>query len=111
MLFCDINDIILYLMELHVLKSQNTAMFRKNVFDFYFIECLIWTLLHTFEYLTKDNYTPLERSTKKENIVRYFMDTILSHNDYSHKLFSISLKKSGIIGILSSLLGLKLVWK
>lgn len=39
------------------------------------------------------------------------MDTVVSHNDFSAKQFSIQTKDSTILGLVSSIMGLALVWK
>jgi hypothetical protein len=48
---------------------------------------------------------------KKINIIKYAMDTITSHNDFSRKLFTLNVQQCTLMGFISSFLGLTLVWK
>lgn len=91
MLLCDINDMLAYLMQLRVIKERGLASLKKNVANIYFCECVLWCCLHTYDYLTKDK-TEAEIRTRRINIVKYLMDTAISHNDFSMKRFSIGVK-------------------
>jgi hypothetical protein len=44
-------------------------------------------------------------------IVKYVMDTLTSHNDFSRRLFTIDPKLAALIGTASSFLNLYLIWK
>jgi hypothetical protein len=48
---------------------------------------------------------------KKINIIKYAMDTITSHNDFSRKLFTLNIQQCTLMGFISSFLGITLVWK
>lgn len=39
------------------------------------------------------------------------MDTIISHNDFSMKKFSVGIKETTLLGLSSSLIGIGLIWK
>lgn len=44
-------------------------------------------------------------------IIKYLLDGLVAHNDFSHKLFTIESKLSTIISLISAALNLYLVWK
>lgn len=72
---------------------------------------MIWTLQHIFDYFTKEHKTEAETKNRQANIVKYMMDALVSHNDFSGKLFTIDTKSSTMIGLASSIIGLVLIWK
>lgn len=88
MLFSDVNDILLYFMHLRVLKERAVTTLKQNVCNSYFVECVLWTLLHIYEYFTKEE-TKAEKKTRRINIGKYFMDVLLSHNDFSRRRFTL----------------------
>jgi hypothetical protein len=45
------------------------------------------------------------------NIIKYTLDTVLSHNDFSLRKFTLGVKDMSVIGICSSVFGLGLIWK
>ena len=91
MLFSDINDILLYFMHLRVFKERGASTLKQNVCNSYFLECVLWTMLHIYEYFRKEE-TPAEKTTRRINIGKYFMDMLLSHNDFSRRQFTLEAK-------------------
>lgn len=91
MLTCDINDMLAYLMQLRVIEERGLATLKKNVANIYFCECILWCCVHIYDYFTKDK-TESEINRRRVNIVKYLMDTALSHNDFSMKKFSVGVK-------------------
>lgn len=110
MLMCDINDLLAYLMQLKVIKERGLAKLKKNVANIYFFECVLWCCLHVYDYYTKDK-TQDELKVRRINILKYLMDTAISHNDFSLKSFTIGAKESTLLGLTSSVIGLALIWK
>lgn len=107
----DVLDILAYLMELKVIKESNLKVLKKFIANLYFFECVTWTLLHLYEFFTKkDSRTPKEATKKKFMILKYILDSVTSHNDYSARRFSLQPKTATVVGLASSLLGLGLIW-
>ena len=48
MTFTDFNDMLVYLMQLELIPEMNIALLKKNTMDFYFFECVLWTLQHCY---------------------------------------------------------------
>ena len=111
MLCEDTMDVIAYLMQLKVIKEGNMLLLRKHISNLYFYECVVWSSLHIYELLTKkDIKTPKDSLKKKLYILKYILDSLTSHNDFSGRKFTFSLKVNTIIGLVSSLVGMILVW-
>ena len=111
MLCSDSLDTIAYLMQLQVIKARNMDSLRKYVANLYFLECLIWACLHLYEFMKKKDIKSKKDSWKKQlNILKYILDSITSHNDFSRRKFTISVKKNSAIGLTSSIVGMILVW-
>lgn len=51
------------------------------------------------------------RHKNKMSVVRYLLDTVVSHNEFSKRRFTINPKVTCLIGLLSSLINISLVWK
>lgn len=79
--------------------------------NFYFIECVLWTCQHIYDYFHKDHKTESEILARKKNISKYVMDMAVSHNEFSWKQFTISVKNLTLVSLISSIVGLNLVWK
>ena len=111
MLCSDALDTIAYLMQLEVLKPRNMDLLRKYVANLYFLECLIWSFLHLYEFLKKKDIRSKKDSWKKQlNIFKYVLDSLTSHNDFSGRKFTLQPKGTSAIGLISSIVGMILVW-
>jgi hypothetical protein len=55
--------------------------------------------------------TDEEKTNRINNIYKYVMDTILSHNDFSLRQVTFGVKSMSLLGMLSSVFGLGLIWK
>lgn len=111
MLFCDINDILLYLMQLNIIRERGINTLKKNIANFYFFQCCLWVIQQIYDLYIKNNQTKEQLQTRKINILKYSMDTMISHNDFSGKLFSIEQKNSCVLGLISSIIGFVLICK
>lgn len=109
-LFGDLNDMLAYLIQLNVFeKRESLAKLRKNVANIYFLECLGWLIYHLYEYMrSKDEEI---RYRNKMMIIKYAMDALISHNDFSRKVFTIDPKIISLISLTSSYFNLYLIWK
>jgi hypothetical protein len=109
-LFGDLNDMLAYLIQLNVVeKRESLSKLRTNVANIYFLECLGWLIYHLYEYMrSKDEET---RHRNKMLITKYTMDALISHNDFSRKMFTLNQKIISLIGLASSYFNLYLIWK
>jgi hypothetical protein len=96
---------------MEVVGRWGVSVLKRNVLDLYFVECLIWTIQHLYDYFNKEHRNEHEIDAKRLTIIKYMMDTVTSHNDFSRKIGSINIQQCTFIGLVSSLLGLKLIWK
>lgn len=109
-LFGDLNDILAYLIQLNVVERRESLVrLRTNVANIYFLECLGWLIYHLYEYMrSKDEEA---RHRNKMLIIKYIMDALVSHNDFSRKMFTLNPKIISLIALASSYFNLYLIWK
>ncbi len=105
----DICDLVAYLMQLRVVTSGKLALLRKYVVNMYFLECLGWLGYHSFLYLNSSDQEG--RDKNRTMICKYIMDALTSQNDSTFKILTINPKLTSLIGAVSSLLNLSLIWK
>lgn len=109
-LFGDMNDMLAYLIQLNVIeKRESLAKLRTNVANIYFLECLGWLIYHLYEYMRSKDEEAKRRN--KLMIIKYTMDGLISHNDFSRKMFTINPKIISLIGLASSYFNLLSIWK
>ena len=77
--------------------------------DLYFLECIGWLLYYSYEYVKAESDEAKNRN--RLAVVRYVLDIVISHNDFSGRKMELSNKAVSILGVISSLLNLYLVWK
>ena len=106
----DLHDIFAFLIQLRVLRCDRLLpTLRKRVLDIYFFECLGWVCFYLYEYFKSDSEE--SRYKNKMSVVRYLLDSLVSHNEFSRKLFHIDPKISCLIGLVSSCINVHLIWK
>ena len=111
MFLSDSLDMLLYLMQLGVIQARKVESLKKYVANLYFFECIVWTLLHVYDFITKrDIKTGKDLWKKKLNIIKYALDSTTSHNDFSGRRFNMEAKPSSTVGLISSVVGMILVW-
>ena len=97
-------------MQLKIFQDKGRmALLRKYVANIYFLECLGWLGYHCFLYAKADDEE--EREKNKTMVCKYIMDSLTSQNDSSIRVLAIDPKISSLIGVVSSLLNISLVWK
>jgi hypothetical protein len=111
LLFEDCSDALAFLVQLGVLRGGpgRLALLRRRVADLYFVECLGWLLYHSYEWWGSK---PEEGGRRSRMVVaRYLLDATTSHNDFSGRRTELSGKTVSILGLMSSLINLYLIWK
>jgi hypothetical protein len=109
-IFGDFNDILAFFMQLKVISNDKLlGNLKRNVANIYFFECLGWLCYHIYEYSRSNDEQVKEKN--KMMILKYVMDSLTSHNDYSNRMFTINPKLASCIGAVSSFLNLYLIWK
>lgn len=110
MMGTDLNDTFVYLMQLKVIPEYQMSNLRQNVLDLYFIECMIWLCQHSYE-LKTGNFTSEQLYKKILYILKYIIDGITSFNDSSFRSWTLGLKTTSLLSIISSIIGLLIIWK
>jgi hypothetical protein len=106
----DICDLRAYLMQLRIIRNASLMpALRTIVTDIYFFECVCWLIFYLHDYFTAESPEAKTRSAKI--ILRYSLDCISTHNDYSGRKFTINPKITCILGVISSIINLHVVWK
>ena len=97
-------------MQLKIFQDNGKmALLRKYVANIYFLECLGWLGYHSYLYAKADDEDSKEKN--KTMIYKYIMDALTSQNDSTIKVLTINPKVASLIGVVSSLLNISLVWK
>jgi len=105
----DCTDVRAYLLQMGVIRSEGLPGMRRRVADLYFLECIGWLIYYSYEYVKAESDEAKNRN--KLAVVRYVLDIVISHNDFSGRKMELSNKAVSILGVISSLLNLYLVWK
>jgi hypothetical protein len=109
-IFGDFNDIISFFMQVKILSNdQLLRKLRTNVANIYFLECLGWLSYHLYEYSKSHDEETKEKN--KTMCLKYLLDTFISHNDFTLRLFTLNPNLIALVGLASSVLNLSLVWK
>lgn len=108
--FEDSTDMKAFLIQLGVLKgSALVPAIKRRIANMYFLECLGWLVNYLHEYYRAENEEQRHRNAIV--IVRYVLDSIISHNEFSLRCFTLEPKVTSILGVCSSILNIYLVWK
>lgn len=105
----DCTDVKAYLIQMGVIRSDGLPEMRRRVADLYFLECIGWLIYYSYEYWKAESEEA--KNKNKIAVVRYLLDIVISHNDFSGRRIEFSNKTVSILGVISSLLNLYLVWK
>lgn len=106
----DCSDALAYLIQLKLVNWEGAlGELRKRIADLYFFECIGWLLYYSYEYVKADSEEGKRRN--RIVIVRYVLDIVISHNDFSGRRMELGGKMISVLGVISSLLNLLLIWK
>ena len=105
----DCSDMLAYLIQMGALRGRKgLPVLRQRVADCYFLECVGWLGLYCYQLLKAKQE---ERPKKAAIVLRYFLDSLISHNDFSGRRHSLDQRITAVLGVLSSLLSLGLAWQ
>lgn len=90
-------------------RKGSIVHLKKRIGNLYFLECLGWLINYIHEYSNSKN--PEIKQRNLIVIVRYVLDSLISHNEFSMKRFNLDPKIVSILGLVSSMLNILLVWK
>jgi len=110
LLFEDFQDVLAFLIQFKVIKGERKlAGLRKNVADLYFVECLGWLAYYLYEWWKGGDEELKEKN--KLSVLRYLLDSVVSHNEFSRRKYTLNPKLACLVGLVSSVLNVYLVWK
>lgn len=105
----DCSDMLAYLIQMGVINGRKgLGLLRQRVADCYFLECIGWLGLYSYQLLKAKEE---DRPKKATIVLRYLLDSLTSHNDFSSRIHTLDPRLSSLLGLLSSLLNLCLIWQ
>ena len=106
----DLTDLFSHLIQLKAIKKEHLLVhLRKRLANLYFMECIGWLIYHFTEYFNAS--TKEDKFKNKMAVIKYVLDGLIAHNDFSLKLFSTDSKITSLMSVTSGFLNLYLVWK
>lgn len=98
-----------YLIQMGAIRGRKGLPgLRQRVADCYFLECIGWLGLYCYQMLKAKGE---DRRKKAAIVLRYLLDSIISHNDFSGRRHSLDLRITALLGVFSSLLNISLAWQ
>lgn len=105
----DCSDMLAYLIQMGVIGGRKgLPKLRQRVADCYFLECICWLGLYSYQLLKAKEE---DRPKKAGIVLRYFLDSLTSHNDFSARIYSLDQRLTALLGLFSSILNLCLIWQ
>lgn len=105
----DCSDMLAYLIQMGVIRGRRGLLgLRQSVADCYFLECIGWLGLYSYQMIKAKG---ADRRKKATIVLRYLLDSIITHNDFSGRKHILDIRITTILGIFSSLLSLSLAWQ